>query len=67
MTNGETPLHRASEYGDHRLVNLLLGHGASVHAENGKGRTAFQVASERGRGEITKLLSEHHGTKGKLL
>jgi ankyrin repeat protein len=43
---------------------VLLEHGADVEAEDRKGRTAFQLALEKGRGKIMKLLSEHGAKHG---
>jgi ankyrin repeat protein len=57
-----TPLHTMS-MGLHQnldIVRILLEHGADVDAEDEEGRTPWQVAvdSERGQGEIARLLSE---------
>jgi ankyrin repeat protein len=57
-----TPLHLASEWPTVEVARLLLKYGADVEAEDDYGRTAFQVASERGYDELAKLLSAH-GTK----
>ena len=54
-----TPLHIAAEYGRVEVVHVLLQHGADVDTEDGSGRTALQLASDRGHHEIMKLLSEH--------
>ena len=40
-----------------RVIYLLLKHGASIHRENNRGETPFQVAAARGLQEITELLS----------
>jgi ankyrin repeat protein len=42
------------------VTHTLLKHGVDVEVENDKGKTSFQLASERGHVEITSLLSEHH-------
>jgi ankyrin repeat protein len=62
--NGSTPLLRASgdEYeGNLNLdvVQLLLDHGADVHVRNLSGQTASEVAFNRGRHEIVRLLSQY--------
>ena len=58
-----TPLHVAivgSEPSDRaEVVCVLLEHGANVGAEDSKGKSPFQIASEKGYDEIMKLLSEH--------
>ena len=53
------PLHIAANYGRVEVVHVLLQHGADVCMEDGGGRTALQLASDRGHHEIMKLLSEH--------
>jgi ankyrin repeat protein len=40
------------------LTRLLLEHGADIRAEDNKGRTASQVASEEDDDEMMQLLSE---------
>jgi hypothetical protein len=40
------PLHRAVETQRVWVVRVLLEHGASVDAEDGKGKTPFQVVSD---------------------
>ena len=58
-----TPLHLTIEFNRVDVVRVLLEHGANVDAEEGKGRTAFQIASSiGGRDEIMKLLLEHGAT-----
>jgi ankyrin repeat protein len=47
-SDGTTPLHLASSMEEVEVVRLLLRHGADVEAEGDYGRTAFDVASERG-------------------
>jgi len=55
---GRTPLHAAvAEDGLVETIRALLEHGADVGAEDNEGETPFQIASARGNGEITKLLS----------
>ena len=61
---GDTSLHLALINGDLDMVRLLVDHGADVYAEDGMGRTAFQVASERGYYDIAKFLSDHGSDKG---
>jgi Ankyrin repeats (3 copies) len=54
-----TPLHLAAHFGRLEVVHVLLEHGADVGTEDGSGRTALQLASDKGHHEIMKLLSEH--------
>ena len=56
-----TPLHRAVKFGRVEVVQVLLQHGADVGAKDDRGRTALpvEVASDKNRDEIMKLLSEH--------
>ena len=49
----------AADYGRLEVVRVLIEDGASIDAEDNKGRTPFQIASAKGRGEIMNLLSEH--------
>jgi ankyrin repeat protein len=53
----------ATHCGTVEVVRVLLEQGANVGEEDDKGRTSFQLASEKGEKEIMKLLSEH-GIKG---
>jgi hypothetical protein len=41
------------------VARLLVEHGVTIDGEDGRGRTAFQVASERGYHHIAMFLSEH--------
>ena len=59
LTTNFTPLHLASFKGLLEAARLLLSYGAKVDEKNEEGKTAFQVASESGYDEITKLLLEH--------
>ena len=56
---GSTPLHLAVRKGKIDIARLLLEHGASVEAQNGQGRTPFDVAWGKERDEIRTLLMEH--------
>ncbi len=46
---GRTPLHYANEHG---MVEILLTHGADVHARDKKGKTPLHYANEHGMVEI---------------
>jgi len=41
------------------VARVLLEHGATVTEEDNDGKTAYQIALDRGKHEIMKLLSEH--------
>ena len=60
-SDGTTPLHLAASREEVEVGRILLAHGADVEAKDDYGRTAFDVASERGCDEIMKLLSERDG------
>ena len=54
-----TPLHlAAARFGRVEVVHVLLQHGVNVGTKDSRGKTALQVASEKGNDEIMKLLSE---------
>lgn len=55
---GETPLHRAAAYGDHRMIELLLEHGANKQARDKNGDSPITWASRHLRpGSILDLLA----------
>ena len=56
MEDHSTPLHLAAQYGRVEVVPVLLQHGANVGMKNNRGRTALQVASDRGHDGIIRLL-----------
>ncbi|MGB7069579.1 MAG: ankyrin repeat domain-containing protein [Pyrinomonadaceae bacterium] len=57
-TKGETPLHRAAAYGDERMIEYLLDHGADREARDANGDSPISWASEHLRpGSILRLLS----------
>ena len=60
--DGSTPLLRTAgdrNGGNSDIVRLLLDHGADVQVPNYEGKTASQLASDRERHEIVRLLSQH--------
>jgi ankyrin repeat protein len=60
-------LHRATFEGELKVTYTLLEHGMDVETENDRGKTAFQLASERGHVKIISLLLEHQAKhEGKL-
>ena len=58
---GTAPLYYAAQQGNKKAVKLLLAHGAdiNVRVRQDQGKTALQVATERGHKEIADLLREH--------
>ena len=52
-------MHQASINGALEVVRLLLEHGADVKARKKKGKTALQVADEKGHNYVVELLREH--------
>ena len=53
---GGTPLHTTAFTGDLESARMLLDHGADPHARMDDGRTAVDVARERGNTEVLALL-----------
>ena len=53
-----TPLHQAAYFGWLQVAKVLLNYGADLHIQDKEGKTSFQVASEKGHGELAQLLSE---------
>ena len=54
----QTPLHLVSMEEDLLdIVRILLEHGAELYAEDKDGKTPLQLSLERGREEVTQLLS----------
>lgn len=47
--SGETPLHAAARHWDGAMIELLLAHGADLHARRRDGRTALTLALLHGR------------------
>jgi ankyrin repeat protein len=54
--SGSTPLHTAAFTGDRASLDLLLKHGADPGIRNKEGKSAADVARERGHQEIAGLL-----------
>ena len=60
---GSTPLHEAVAGGHLAVVDLFLAHGAEVSVADGKGWTAFDLATSKGDFSIRAvLLSAYHAT-----
>src|ERR1700690_2404485 len=53
---GWVPIHAAAQNGDRAMVELLLGHGADSSLANDAGKTAAEVAREKGHAEIVGML-----------
>lgn len=51
-----TPLMAAAAEGQVEVVKVLLAAGASWHAKNQKGQTAFSLATQNGHAEVVQLL-----------
>lgn len=51
-----TPLHLASQIGNIELIILLLEHGALVEVKNDMGKTASDLAAEKGYQDIAEIL-----------
>ena len=55
--SGSTPLHTVAFTGDRASLDLLLKHGADGSITNKDGKTAADIARERGNEEIGKVLA----------
>ncbi|HSZ63461.1 MAG TPA: ankyrin repeat domain-containing protein [Terriglobales bacterium] len=55
---GWVPIHAAAQNGDRAMVELLLAQGADASLANDAGKTAADVAREKGYGEIVGLLEK---------
>jgi uncharacterized protein len=53
---GHTPLHEAAHNGDIALIRLLLESGADPSLPTGDGQTALDLAGQRGRDDVVRLL-----------
>ena len=56
--NNDTPLHQCSYYGYLEICRLLVEHGAILDLKNNYGQTALEIAEEKRKNEIIKLLKE---------
>ncbi|EPQ20706.1 Tankyrase-1 [Myotis brandtii] len=59
FTPESTPLHLAAGYNRVRIVQLLLQHGADVHAKDKGGLVPLHNACSYGHYEVTELLLKH--------
>lgn len=53
-----SPLYLASYNGNKEIVEILLQNGADVSIQNDEGKTAYDIALEKGHIEILKLLKD---------
>jgi ankyrin repeat protein len=51
-----TPLHQAASRGNARIVSSLLEHGANPNSRDGDGKTPLDVAHEKRRSAVVKVL-----------
>lgn len=51
-----TALHTAAQHGQKPVVQLLIAAGADVNIRNKQGRTALDLAEQRGHTEVVRLL-----------
>jgi ankyrin repeat protein len=63
--SAETPLHAAARHWDSAMIELLVAHGADVHARRADGRTALALAELNGRTSAATALRSH-GATGEL-
>ena len=55
--SGSTPLHTVAFTGDRASLELLVKHGADRAIKNNDGKTAADIARERGNQEVADLLA----------
>jgi ankyrin repeat protein len=55
--SGSTPLHTVGFTGDRASLDLLLEHGADAAIKNNDGKTAADIARERGHQEIAERIA----------
>lgn len=55
----ETPLHAAARHWDAAMIELLLAHGADLHARRADGKTALTLAELNGRTSAATALRAH--------
>lgn len=58
-----TPLHHAAYTRRAEIAELLLDQGAQPNALAGDGRTALDIAEDRGAAEVARLLRQHGGVR----
>lgn len=63
MCFSQTALHHAARNGHLRCLKVLVDAGAKVDVKNNEGKTALQVALEKGEYESAKYLKTVEGTK----
>src|SRR5690606_787921 len=56
---GDQPIHHAARSGDLEIVELLVGHGADVNAQNPRGHTVLYCAGGHGHLGCVELLLVH--------
>jgi ankyrin repeat protein len=59
QAGGWTPLHAAAMFGNAPLAELFLNRGATADLTNDQGKTARDLAVEKGHTEIAGLLERH--------
>ena len=62
--NGRTPLHIAAEKGMRDTALLLLNMGADPSLKDPQGKTAADIATEKGSTTVVELLRTRPGGKG---
>jgi len=55
---GATPLHYASIFGKLEVVKLLIASGADIHTKTYSGKTAKDIAIEKGYQDIVEILAD---------
>ena len=63
MCFSQTALHHAARNGHLRCLKVLLDSGAKVDVKNKEGKTALQIALEKGEYESARYLKTVEGIK----
>ena len=59
QSNSGTPLRTACLRGKKEIVELLIANGADINVKDNAGKTALDIARQRGHTEIVELLQKH--------
>ena len=63
IVDSQTALHHAARNGHLRCLKVLLDHGAIVDVKNNEGKTAMQIALDKGEYDCAKYLKTVQGIK----
>ena len=61
IVDSQTALHHAARNGHLRCLKVLLDHGAIVDVKNNEGKTAMQIALDKGEYDCARYLKTVQG------